>query len=922
MYPTPYSDDEDRSRDQGLEIWLDSSSEESSGSAGVEEASHPCNEKCGGHHQCGHARNAPHYSFKLQAAWRTALRTQHRLLQMASISGARPPAQSDLRADQSTDTFAADTSDDEHSSLGVGDPAADQGREKEMPKLVHLLQNETSILALTVNDKYIYAGTQGGEIVVWSLATYELVVRIQAHRRAVLCLFLSPDGTLLFSSAGDAIVNAWCPTDLKRLYHIYSTYDVGDVFSVVYSKQFETVYLGAQNTSIQWCSLDDSTMRPRPNLDNHPDRRNHRFFDSVQHGGTSTPRPQPARPALADGDVFEIDKGHMKHYAHFGYVYCMLLVRGVRTVEPDEEILISGGGDGTIKLWKLFKDQDRGIEEIACLGEDDAESVLSMAVDGSFLYSSKLEGIIELWDLDTKQKLRVIHAHKGDVMTLQMGWGYLWSAGSDGEARVSIPYSVDEGKLNIWLQQKYSTVQYGRYQDRTSFAQRYYCINKWKAHKGRILASAVTNFDGQQLYITGANDNSVSVWNIAGCSGEPFKTAILPYNQMVKSLQEFVSFKTISSRPDHAEDCRRGATYLRTLFKKHGAQTEMLKTEDWGPPVVYAKCKGNPETSQQRKNILFYGHYDVVPADNKQKKWKSDPFEMKGVNGYLYGRGVTDNKGPIMAAFYAILDLAHSKELESDITFLIEGQEESGSHGFRDAVRRHKKLIGHIDYIILANSYWLDDEVPCLTYGLRGVIHATVHVDSNQRDVHSGISGSSKMDEPLFDLTAVLSKLKGMHNQIQIPRFYDDVLPLTPAEEARYKDITDVLIRRDPELGPPEDLAASLMSRWREPNLTIHRYDVSGSDGSLVSSRASAAISLRIVPNQEIEDVIKSLTAFLQDVFATLDTRTRLSVQVDNTADAWLGDPDNEIFQTLEEAIMDVWGPIGEGRRPSVPGPK
>lgn len=313
---------------------------------------------------------------------------------------------------------------------------------------------------------------------------------------------------------------------------------------------------------------------------------------------------------------------------------------------------------------------------------------------------------------------------------------------------------------------------------------------------------------------------------------------------------------------------------------------------------------------------------DVVPADNKQDKWIVDPFQMKGINGYLYGRGVSDNKGPIMAALYGAMDLIHEQELESDITFLIEGEEESGSRGFKGAVRRHKELIGDIDYIILANSYWLDDEVPCLTYGLRGMLHATVKVDSNHPDVHSGVDGSFMMDEPLFDLTAVLAKLKGLHNRIQIPGFYDDILPLTKAEEARYNDITDVLIRRNPELGPPDHLKASLMARWREPNLTIHRYKVSGPDGSLVSSHASAAISLRLVPNQEVEDVIIALTKFLENNFATLDTHNHLSISIDNQADAWLGDPDNEIFQTLEEAIMDVWGPIGETRRSSVPGPK
>jgi di- and tripeptidase len=354
---------------------------------------------------------------------------------MASIAGARAATlQQTFLADRS----AAETSDDDKYEItdrASGDEV-DAAKLKARPELAHHLQNDSSILTLAVGDRFIYAGTQDGEIVVWSLASFELVQRIQAHTRAVLCLFLSVDRKLLFSSAGDAIVNAWCPDNLKRLYHIYSTYDVGDVFSVVYSAQFETVYLGAQNTSIQWCSLKNSASRPTPNPERHPDRRNHRFFDSVQHGGTSTPRPQTTRAGTGDGDILEIDKAHMMHYAHFGYVYCMLLVRGVsRVVDSDEDMLISGGGDGTIKLWKLSQDPSQGVTEVACLGEDDAESVLSMAVDGSFLYSSKLEGVIELWDLDTKQKLRVIRAHKGDVMTLQMGWGYLWSAGSTGFSR-------------------------------------------------------------------------------------------------------------------------------------------------------------------------------------------------------------------------------------------------------------------------------------------------------------------------------------------------------------------------------------------------------------------------------------------------------------------------------------------------------
>jgi di- and tripeptidase len=365
---------------------------------------------------------------------------------MASIFATRSPVLQEAQNHITTNSNAANTSpsqidDEDASEPGELSNCEETAKVEAPPALLHRVQHNSSILAVAVSDNYIYAGTQEGEILAWSLESYELAIRIQAHKRAVLCLFLSQDGNLLFSSAGDAIVNAWCSRNLKRLYHIYSTYDVGDVFSVVYSTQFQMAYFGAQNTSIQWCSLKDSGSRPTPSEERHPDRRNHRFFDSVAAGGRSTPRPaSPGRSAQmsSDGEVLEIDKAHMRHYAHFGYVYCMLLVRGAsRLVDTEEDMLISGGGDGTIKLWRLSNNAEDGIEELACLGEDDAESVLSLAVDGSFLYSGKLEGVIELWDLDTTQKLRVIKAQKGDIMALQMGWGFLWSGGATGYARVS-----------------------------------------------------------------------------------------------------------------------------------------------------------------------------------------------------------------------------------------------------------------------------------------------------------------------------------------------------------------------------------------------------------------------------------------------------------------------------------------------------
>ena len=280
---------------------------------------------------------------------------------------------------------------------------------------------------------------------------------------------------------------------------------------------------------------------------------------------------------------------------------------------------------------------------------------------------------------------------------------------------------------------------------------------------------------------------------------------------MLESLKRLVSYRTVSSDPKFKGDCRRGASFLRSLFKSFGAATEVLPTEDGFNPVIFARFRGNPSTAKKRKKILFYGHYDVVAAESGQGEWLTDPFSMEGIDGYLYGRGTSDNKGPIMAALFACAELTAEQSLDSDIIFLIEGEEECGSRGFNRTIRQHKELIGEVDWILLANSYWLDDRIPCLTYGLRGVIQAEVQVESSHPDLHSGVDGSARLDESLKDLVTLLSTLTGMHGRVKIPGFYDPVLGLSDDEEHLYSEITEALVAQNPRLGDRAELAASLM---------------------------------------------------------------------------------------------------------------
>ena len=125
-------------------------------------------------------------------------------------------------------------------------------------------------------------------------------------------------------------------------------------------------------------------------------------------------------------------------YAHYGYVYCMLLARGLSNDGNDPEVLISGGGDGTVKLWTLDEEDEGTIKRPTCLANGD-ESILSMALDGTVLYCGRSEGSFDVWDLDTRQVIRTVKAHDADVLTLSVGHGLIFTGASNGVLKVIFP---------------------------------------------------------------------------------------------------------------------------------------------------------------------------------------------------------------------------------------------------------------------------------------------------------------------------------------------------------------------------------------------------------------------------------------------------------------------------------------------------
>lgn len=160
---------------------------------------------------------------------------------------------------------------------------------------------------------------------------------------------------------------------------------------------------------------------------------------------------------------------------------------------------------------------------------------------------------------------------------------------------------------------------------------------------------------------------------------------------------------------------------------------------------------------------------DVQPAA-KSDGWDTEPFELVEKDGKLFGRGSSDDKGPVLCWFHAIRAAQKNGiDLPVNIKFCLEGMEESGSVGLPELLEREKdRFLAGVDFVCISDSYWLGTKKPCLTYGLRGICSFFVEVTGIKQDLHSGVFGGV-IHEPLQDLMWVMSQLTTVDNRIKIP---------------------------------------------------------------------------------------------------------------------------------------------------------
>jgi Cys-Gly metallodipeptidase DUG1 len=330
------------------------------------------------------------------------------------------------------------------------------------------------------------------------------------------------------------------------------------------------------------------------------------------------------------------------------------------------------------------------------------------------------------------------------------------------------------------------------------------------------------------------------------------------------------------------------------------------------PPVVMARY-GN---DTNKRTILVYGHYDVQPA-LKEDGWASDPFELTiDSKGRMYGRGSTDDKGPVLGWLNAIE--AHQKAnipFPVNLLMCFEGMEEYGSEGLDDLINAEaKKYFASADAVCISDNYWLGTEKPCLTYGLRGCNYYSIEISGPGQDLHSGVFGGTA-HEPMTDLVRVMSSLVDSQGKILIPGLDDLVAPLTDDEKALYGDIAFTMDNLYESLGSTtaihNDKERTLMGRWRYPSLSLHgiegAFSAPGAK-TVIPAKVIGKFSIRTVPNMEIDPVNELVYKYVNEQFAKLGSKNKFNVSLLHAGKWWVASPKHWNFTAAGKAVEHVWG--------------
>ncbi len=375
-------------------------------------------------------------------------------------------------------------------------------------------------------------------------------------------------------------------------------------------------------------------------------------------------------------------------------------------------------------------------------------------------------------------------------------------------------------------------------------------------------------------------------------------------DRFLNELFDLLRIPSISAQSSHKGDMQTCAEWLATALVKSGAdRAEVMPTE--GSPVVYAEKIIDPKA----RTVLVYGHYDVMPVDPLDE-WRTDPFEPVVADGRIWGRGADDDKGQLYMHAKAFEAMCATDSLPCNVKFMLEGEEEIGSASLYKFCADNKQLL-EADIILVSDTSMISFDTPSITCGLRGITYMQVEVTGPDKDLHSGLYGGA-VANPANVLTQLVASLVDENGHVTIDGFYDDVRVLTDSERTElnkapfsldeYKRAVDV-----------RDVAGEAGYTTIERTGIRPSLDVNGIWGgyidegtkTIIPSKASAKISMRLVPDQDFNKIAE----LFEKHFRKIAPRSvRVDVRFLHGGAPYVSPTDMPAYKAAERAVEQTFG--------------
>ena len=396
--------------------------------------------------------------------------------------------------------------------------------------------------------------------------------------------------------------------------------------------------------------------------------------------------------------------------------------------------------------------------------------------------------------------------------------------------------------------------------------------------------------------------------------------------RFLAELKTLLRIPSISTLDEHTPDIQKAAEFVANELRRIGMENvEIVATKLH--PLIYADWLHAPG----KPTVLMYAHYDVQPPDPLDE-WKSPPFvdndayDLKAGetqakqawtlpperNENIYARGAVDDKGQLWLEIKALESLmqGHGGKLPINVKIIFEGEEEVGGESIAEYIRKQKTKL-KADFALVCDTELFAPELPTLCVGLRGLIYTEIEAVGPKTDLHSGMYGGAAPN-PFFALIEIISKLKDAKGHVLIPGFYSKVKAPTKDELKAWKRLPfNEEHYRKTEVGSKvltgEPGYSVLYRTWARPTLEVHGmpggFTAVGAK-TVIPAKAAAKVSMRLVPNQDPDDILKRYTAFVKKLTPKgIETK----IKVWSKGPACVVGTDNRFVKAATEALHDTF---------------